>query len=403
MTLRAASRGARRVMVVLGTRPEAIKLIPVIRALSESALYEPFVVATGQHREMLDQVLDLFSITPSIDLEIMMAAQTLTEVTLRALAGLSPVVEAEHPDAVLVQGDTTTTMVAALAAFYQHVPVLHLEAGLRTADVTAPFPEEANRRLTTRLASLHLAPTEVALGNLLREGVDRHQVIVTGNTVIDALLWAIEQRTPYDDRMLETLDNDRRRVVLVTCHRRESWGEELRSVGKALGDIARSEPDVVIVLPIHRNPVVRRDILPNIGELPNLWVREPLPYGEFARLMTRADIILTDSGGLQEEGPSLGKPVLVMRKTTERPEGVTAGAVRLVGTDRTAIVEEVRGLLHDQRRYDAMAVTRHLYGDGRAAERSVDAITYLLDGGPRPEDFTGAAPSPNRSGEPGTR
>src|SRR4051812_20704691 len=317
---------SKRVMVVFGTRPEAIKVAPVILALREADDLEPIVVVTGQHRAMLDQVLEVFGIVPDHDLAIIQPGQTLTDITCRVLQGLAPVIESERPDLVVVQGDTTTTFAAAMAAFYAGVPVAHLEAGLRTGDKHSPFPEEVNRRLTTGLADLHLAPTASSRDNLLAEHVDPETVLVTGNTVIDALLTAVDRPVPYGDPALDDLDADPRRVLLVTAHRRESWGGGMQSIGKALAELARTEPDLLIVFPIHKNPIVRDAILPQVEPYANIRIVEPLGYGGFARLMQRSHIILTDSGGVQEEGPSLGKPVLVMRDTTERPEAVTAGA-----------------------------------------------------------------------------
>jgi UDP-N-acetylglucosamine 2-epimerase (non-hydrolysing) len=388
-----AAGGSRRVMVIFGTRPEAIKVAPVLRALGESPMFERVVVVTGQHREMLAQVLELFSIVPDHDLGILEPRQTLTSVTTRALTGLEPLFEAERPDAVLVQGDTTTTFVGALAAFYRQVPVFHLEAGLRTGDLASPFPEEANRQLTSRLASLHLAPTLGNKANLVAENVDPAQIVVTGNTVVDALVQAVELSGDYGDPSLTGLDRDPRRVVLVTAHRRESWGDGHAAVGRAIAEIARTEPDVLVVFPIHRNPVVRETLVPLLECLPNVRIVEPLAYGGLVRLMRRADLILTDSGGIQEEGPSLGKPVLVLRDTTERPEAVTAGTVRLVGTEETAIVGATRTLLHDENAYGAMANAVNPYGDGRAAERTLAAMAHYFGLGECAAEFSPAPPS----------
>jgi UDP-N-acetylglucosamine 2-epimerase (non-hydrolysing) len=377
----------RRVMAIFGTRPEAIKVAPVVAELERSPHFEPTVVVTGQHREMLAQVLDLFGIVPHHDLDLCAPGQTLTSVTTGALNGLTPLLEAERPDAVVVQGDTTTTFAGALAAFYQQIPVVHLEAGLRTGNPYSPFPEEVNRALTTRLTSLHLAPTEGNKKNLLAENIDPATVLVTGNTVVDALLRARELPGGYGDPALDDLDADPRRVVLVTAHRRESWGEGHAAVGRAIAEIARTEPDVLVVFPIHRNPVVRETILPAFAGLDNVRVVEPLGYRGLVQLMQRSDLIVSDSGGIQEEGPSLGKPVLVMRETTERPEAVHAGTVRLVGTDELQIVGAVRTVLHDPTEYAAMANAVNPYGDGRAAERTVAALAHMFDLGPRPEEF----------------
>ena len=377
----------KRIAIVIGTRPEAIKLAPVVLELAGSDDLRPLVILTGQHREMVDQVLDLFGIRAQHDLDILQAGQTLTDVTVRALVGLEPVLKADRPDALIVQGDTTTAFAGALAAFYQGIPVAHVEAGLRTGDPRSPFPEEINRRLTAPLTAVHLAPTASSAANLLREAVDPETVYVTGNTVIDALLWTVERRVDYGDPALAGLDDDPRRVLLVTAHRRESWGEPMRAIGAALGDLARNDPDLLVVFPIHRNPLVREAILPAVEGLANVVIIEPLAYGAFARLMARADVILTDSGGVQEEGPTLGKPVLVMRDNTERPEAVEAGTARLIGTDDRTIVEWVRRLLDDPVAYAEMANAVNPYGDGHASRRIAQALRFFFGEGERPDAF----------------
>jgi UDP-N-acetylglucosamine 2-epimerase (non-hydrolysing) len=377
----------RRVMAIFGTRPEAIKVAPVLAALERSQEFEPVIVVTGQHREMLAQVLDLFRIEPHHDLDLCEPGQTLTSITTKALQGLEPLLAAERPDAVLVQGDTTTTFVGGLAAFYQQIPVFHLEAGLRTHDLSSPYPEEANRQLTSRIAALHLAPTLGNKMNLVAEGIDPPSIVVTGNTVVDALVQAVELSREYGDPQLADLDGDPRRVVLVTAHRSESWGEGHAAIARALAEIAATEPDVLVVFPIHRNPIVRDAIVPVLGDLPNVRIVEPLAYGGLVKLMQRADLILTDSGGIQEEGPSLGKPVLVLRDTTERPEAVVAGTVRLVGTAEASIVGATRTLLHDEDAYCAMANAVNPYGDGRAAERAVAAMAQFFGVGERIDEF----------------
>ncbi|MGH2545827.1 MAG: non-hydrolyzing UDP-N-acetylglucosamine 2-epimerase [Acidimicrobiales bacterium] len=376
----------KRVLIVFGTRPEAIKLAPVVLGLRDAPGFQPVIAVTAQHRAMLTQVLELFGLEPDLDLNIIQDRQTLTGITTRALEGLSKGIEATGPDAIVVQGDTTTTLTGALAGFYHRVPVLHVEAGLRTGNPHSPFPEEVNRRLTSELATLHLAPTAMSRDNLLGENVAADRVWVTGNTVIDALLWVVSRPAP-EQQALARLDGDRRRVLLVTAHRRESWGSGMRSIGRALADIARSEPDLSVVFPIHRNPVVREAILPALEGIDNVVVMEPVDYSTFAHLMRRSHILLTDSGGVQEEGPSLGKPVLVMRDTTERPEAVEAGTARLVGTDRDAIVGNVRTLLHDEAAYRAMAVAVNPYGDGEAARRTVAALAHFFGLGPAPDEF----------------
>lgn len=384
----------RRIMLVFGTRPEAIKLAPLILGMHATQRLEAIVAVTAQHRTMLDQVLDLFGIEPDEDLDILQPDQSLTEVTTRALSGVVGLVERHRPDAVVVQGDTTSAFAGALAAFYCHVPAVHVEAGLRSGDLLAPYPEEMNRRLTDQLASLHLAPTRGARANLLNEGVPPLQVIVTGNTVIDALHWAIARNLPFADAALVDLDTHQRPVLLVTAHRRESWGESMRSIAEALRDIAAAEPDLVITFPIHRNPVVRDAIVPVVSSQSNVRVLEPIGYGEMARLIARSTVILTDSGGLQEEGPSLGKPVLVMRDLTERPEAMASGTARLVGTSRSRIVDEVLTLLRDRLAYARMAKAVNPYGDGQAARRTIAALLHLLDGGPRPDEFDPAVDAP---------
>jgi UDP-N-acetylglucosamine 2-epimerase (non-hydrolysing) len=382
----------RHVMVVYGTRPEAVKMAPVVQALERSEHLRPVVAVTAQHREMLDQVNAVFGITPRHDLDLCSPGQSLTDITMGALAGIGRLLADERPDMVVVQGDTTTTYAAALAAFYLKIPVAHLEAGLRTGERYDPFPEEVNRRLTTQLASLHLAPTATALGNLLADGVDRADVVVTGNTVIDALHWTIDQGPRPADPALARLDSTDGPVVVVTAHRRESWGEPMRRIGRAVARIAVDHPEALVVFPVHRNPVVREAVLPALEGLSNVLLVEPLPYGAFCRLLARASLVLTDSGGVQEEAPSLGVPVLVMRDTTERPEAVDAGTVELVGTDEATVVAAAHRLLTDPVARARMARAVNPYGDGRAAERTVAALTSFFGLGARPADFVPGAP-----------
>jgi len=376
-----------RIMTVYGTRPEAIKVAPVIRALEASGELESVTVVTGQHREMLDQVNEIFGIAPDHDLDIFEHGASLSLIVARVLERLDPVLEAEQPAALIVQGDTSTSAAAALAAFHRGIPVVHLEAGLRSGDITSPFPEEANRRLTSQLAALHLAPTATSKANLLRETVLAEDVVVTGNTVIDALLAAVEKKSPFTDPVIEKLADSGRPVLLVTTHRRENWGETMEGIARALARLADLFPGTEVVFPAHRNPLVRDAVLPHIEPYANVIVTEPLAYGEFTRLLSLASVVLTDSGGVQEEAPSLGKPVLVMRENTERPEAVAAGTVRLIGTDEDRIVDEVSKLLTDTTAYQAMARATNPYGDGRGAIRSVAAITHLLGLGPRPADW----------------
>jgi UDP-N-acetylglucosamine 2-epimerase (non-hydrolysing) len=369
---------AKRVALVFGTRPEAIKMAPIARAMASDSSLTPLIAVSGQHRVMLDQVLSAFELTPEVDLDIIRPRQSLSDITTAVLTGLGQVLERTRPAAVVVQGDTTTSMAAALAAFYSDIPVIHVEAGLRTNNRRSPFPEEINRRLTTQLAELHLAPTATARRNLLSEGVHPSSIVVTGNTVIDALLWTVSRRAPYEDERLEDIDATGRRIVLVTAHRRESWGEGMARISLALRRLAATYPDVTFVVPMHRNPIVRETLVPALSSIENVILTEPLSYPSFARLMNRSELLLSDSGGLQEEGPSLGKPVLVMRDTTERPEAIDAGTACLVGTDTDLIVGTVSNLLSNQVAYDAMAKAVNPYGDGKAAARSVHAIELFL-------------------------
>jgi UDP-N-acetylglucosamine 2-epimerase (non-hydrolysing) len=374
-----------KILFVYGTRPEAIKVAPLVRALGQSVHLKPVVAVTGQHRTMLDQVNRIFGIEPKYDLDIITERQRLRDITTRALNGVADVIAIEKPDAVLVQGDTTTCLAAALAAFYEKVPVIHLEAGLRTHDTYNPFPEEINRRLTTQLTSVHLAPTPTSKANLLKDGVSEDRIYVTGNTVIDALFDVISQ-----ERAIESPDLLRvcgRPIVLITAHRRESWGAPMAAAANAIARIAKSFPDVIFLLPAHLNPVVREVLLPPLSQLKNVVITSPLCYSDFARAMKEATIVLTDSGGVQEEAPSLGKPVLVMRETTERPEAVAAGTVKLVGTCEDRIVKEVSILLNDRAAYLAMARAANPYGDGNASYRCTLAMEHFFGLSDRPADF----------------
>ena len=378
------------IMPIFGTRPEAIKMAPIVSALQESAHFDCIVTVTGQHREMLDQVNELFGIVPDHDLNILRQGQTLSAIMTRTIDGLETLFAGSRPDAVVVQGDTTTSTAAAIAAFYHGIPVVHVEAGLRSGDLLSPFPEEANRKITSQIARLHLAPTSTSRENLLREGVSPEDIVVTGNTVIDALLATVDKQLPFTDPRLEELATSGRRILLVTTHRRENQGDAMRNMGRALARIADAEPELTIVLPAHKNPVVREAVLPALDGKPNVLVTEPLAYGEFTRLLSVAHVVLTDSGGVQEEAPSLGKPVLVMRENTERPEAVHAGTVLLIGTDEERIVSEVSRLIHDQGHFAAMANAVNPYGDGKAAARTVAAIEELVGVGSRIGEFDGA-------------
>ncbi|WP_426734665.1 non-hydrolyzing UDP-N-acetylglucosamine 2-epimerase [Glutamicibacter sp. 2E12] len=384
----------KKIMPIYGTRPEAIKVAPIVKALKEADEFECVVVVTGQHREMLDQVNELFGITPDYDLDVIQPRQTLNGLLTKTIAGLDEIFEKEKPDAVVVQGDTTTSTAGAIAAFYRGIPVVHAEAGLRSYDIFSPFPEEANRKLTSQIASLHLAPTSLSKRNLERETFKGNDIVITGNSVIDALLTVVEKKVPFSDPKLEELVSSDKRIVLVTTHRRENQGEPMRGIGRALAKLSKAEPDVEFILPLHRNPAVREALLPEIDGLPNVTLTEPLAYGEFTRIIDASTVVLTDSGGVQEEAPSLGKPVLVMRLNTERPEAVTAGTVRLIGTDEKRIFESVTELLHDEAAYNEMANAVNPYGDGRASVRTVAAIAELLGVGSRIEEFDSSLSDP---------
>lgn len=365
-----------KVMTVFGTRPEAIKMAPVVKALQAQEEIKTVVAVTAQHREMLDQVLRLFSITPDYDLNIMQAGQTLFDITTRALNGLAEVIQVERPDWVLVHGDTTTTFAASLAAFYFQIPVGHVEAGLRTGNKYSPFPEEMNRRLTGAIADLHFAPTATAAENLEREGVPEENIFITGNTVIDALLATVRPNYVFNDPLLNSLAPELEKIIVVTTHRRENWGEPLRNIYRALKRVVRENPDVRVVFPVHRNPVVREAAKEILGEEERIHLIDPLDYEPFANLLNISYLVLTDSGGLQEEAPALGKPVLVLRDTTERPEAVAAGTVLLTGTKEEKVYQDCSRLLHDRDFYEAMARAVNPYGDGHAAERTVAALLY---------------------------
>ncbi|HBK4613870.1 TPA: non-hydrolyzing UDP-N-acetylglucosamine 2-epimerase [Klebsiella michiganensis] len=368
-----------KVLTVFGTRPEAIKMAPLVHALAKDPHFEAKVCVTAQHREMLDQVLKLFSIVPEYDLNIMQPGQGLTEITCRILEGLKPVLESFKPDVVLVHGDTTTTMAASLTAFYQRIPVGHVEAGLRTGDLSSPWPEEGNRTLTGHLATYHFAPTETSRQNLLRENIADNRITVTGNTVIDALFW-VRDRVLSDEALHNELTQrypflaNGKKMILVTGHRRESFGRGFEQICHALAEIAANNPDVQIVYPVHLNPNVSEPVKRILGHVENVILIEPQDYLPFVWLMNRAWLILTDSGGIQEEAPSLGKPVLVMREMTERPEAVSAGTVCLVGTDSQRIVNEVTRLLQDESAYQAMSRAHNPYGDGHACHRILSAL-----------------------------
>jgi UDP-N-acetylglucosamine 2-epimerase (non-hydrolysing) len=373
----------RNVLVCMGTRPEAIKLAPVVAALRSSGDFDCTVVATGQHKEMFQQVADQFGFAVNADLNVMRPNQTLAGLTARLMEGIDGWLESAHPDIALVEGDTTTVLVSALACFYRHIPVGHVEAGLRTGNIWSPFPEEVNRRLAAPLVALHFAPTQSARRALLREGVSDESIAVTGNTVIDALLMEVGAQRG-DDGMRAGIERELGQrlgpdwcsvpFVLVTGHRRENFGDGIEQICLAIAKLARRFPDHRFVYPVHLNPNVHVHVNRMLGDLPNVRLIAPQGYRNFVALMSRCRLVLTDSGGIQEEAPSLGKPVLVMRDTTERPEGVEAGTALLTGPHAATIVEHATRLLSDQRAYQAMATARNPYGDGRAAERIVERV-----------------------------
>lgn len=373
-----------KVLTVFGTRPEAIKMAPLVHALAENDRFESKVCVTAQHREMLDQVLSLFEITPDYDLNLMKEGQTLNEVTARILLELKPVLQEFKPDVVLVHGDTATTFAASLVAYYEQIAIGHVEAGLRTGNIYSPWPEEANRKLTGALASYHFSPTETSKENLLREGYDEKNIFVTGNSVIDALLM-VKDKIDNDQRLNSNLAarfpflDENKKLILVTGHRRESFGGGFERICEGLAITAKDHPDVQIVYPVHLNPNVREPVNRILGDIDNVILIQPQEYLPFVYLMMRSYIILTDSGGIQEEAPSLGKPVLVMRDTTERPEAVVAGTVRLVGTDSEQIVAGLDLLLTDEFEYKRMSVAHNPYGDGLSCVRILNHLLKPAD------------------------
>ena len=383
----------KKVMLVFGTRPEAIKMAPLVKEFQKNNNFETQICVTGQHRQMLDQVLELFKIKPNYDLNIMKAGQDLYDVTSQVIIGMRDILKTAKPDIVLVHGDTTTSTATALAAFYQQIPVAHVEAGLRTHNIYSPWPEEMNRQITSRIATYHFSPTELSKSNLLKENINSKNIIITGNTVIDALFYVIEKiktdntlsedlyrslaQCGYDTKRL----NDGRKLILITGHRRENFGDGFISMCKAIKSLAQKYPHVDFVYPMHLNPNVRKPIHEvfgkNLLELSNMFFIEPLEYFDFIYLMEKATIVLTDSGGIQEEAPSLGKPVLVMRDTTERPEAVEAGTVKLVGTNYDTIINNVSELLENEKSYLQMSQSTNPYGDGNACKRIVSFIQHL--------------------------
>ncbi|MEW6188861.1 MAG: UDP-N-acetylglucosamine 2-epimerase (non-hydrolyzing) [Actinomycetota bacterium] len=366
--------GKLKVMTVFGTRPEAIKLAPVIKELEKQPeKFQTVVVVTAQHREMLDQVLNLFEITPDYDLNIMQPEQELFDIATKSLAGLKPILEKEKPDILLVQGDTSTTFFVALTAFYLKIPIGHVEAGLRTKDKYHPFPEEINRRLTSHLADIHFAPTETAKKNLIVEGITPESIHVTGNTVIDALLATVKKEYSFDQPPLSEVDFSKK-VITVTAHRRESWGAPLNNICEAVKKIVETNPDVEVVFSVHLSPKVQEAAKKILGSSERVHLVAPLDYVPFVHLMNKSYLILTDSGGIQEEAPSLGKPVLVMREVTERPEAIEAGTAKLVGRSTDKIIAETSLLLNNKDEYQKMAQAKNPYGDGKASERIIELL-----------------------------
>ncbi len=374
----------KKILSILCTRPSAIKMAPIVHALENHPHFENIVCVTGQHREMLDQVLNLFDIKPHYDLNIMKANQDLYSITANVLTGLKPVLEEAKPDCVIVQGDTTSMMSAALAAFYQKIPVAHVEAGLRTHDIYAPFPEEINRAMTTRIAQWHFAPTDISKQNLIKENIAENNIFVTGNSVLDALLWMrnkVNQQSDWSDYLgsdIQNLINQNKKIILITGHRRENFGEGFQNTCTALKILAQQNPDWHFVYPVHLNPQVQKPVNELLSNIPNFHLIKPLEYAPFVYLMDKSYLIITDSGGIQEEAPTLGKPVLVTREVTERPEGVDAGVVLLVGTDVSKIVRETESLMHDKNRYAKMSRIRNPYGDGNSAQKMVDILCQKL-------------------------
>ena len=369
---------AKRVFLVVGTRPEAIKMAPLIKACVADARCEPVVCFTGQHREMLKQVADYFEITPDLDLELMVPNQTLSGLTSRCIAKLDEAIESTGPDCVVAQGDTTTVMASSLVSFYRHLDFVHIEAGLRSGDMQSPWPEELNRRIASLTTALHCAPTAWARDNLLREGIATEKILVSGNTVIDALLWTLEREkqadAPWPNKYEWLAD---RRMVLITGHRRENFGDGMQQMCHAIRELAKRFSDVVFLYPVHLNPRVRETVHAELAGLENVVLVDPAPYPEFVWLMDRSTIIISDSGGVQEEAPSLRRPVLVTRNNTERPEGVEAGAVQLVGTKADKIIGQAAALLADSQEYARYQIDESPYGDGKAAERILERIVRL--------------------------
>ena len=377
-----------KVMLVFGTRPEAIKMAPLVKELEKNSEVDVKVCVTAQHREMLDQVLEIFKITPDYDLDIMTKGQTLAGITTKALEGLSDVMSKEKPDLVLVHGDTTTTFVASLAAFYNKIKIGHVEAGLRTYDKYSPYPEEMNRKLTTALADIFFAPTENNKNNLLKEGIPEEKIFVTGNTAVDAMRYTVSKEYKFEDEDLKKVDFENKKAILVTAHRRENLGEPLENICKAIKEIVQNNEEVEVVYPVHLNPVVQDTAKSILGNMDRVHLIKPLDAMIFQNVMDRSYMVMTDSGGVQEEAPSVGKPVLVLRTETERPEAIATGTLKLAGTDKNNIVKLANELLEDKDEYARMSTAKNPYGDGLASKRITDSILYSFDKtNERPTEF----------------
>lgn len=369
-----------KVMTIFGTRPEAIKMAPLVKKLEQNDNFKSIVCVTGQHREMLDMVLDLFDIKPDYDLNIMSHGQTIIDITSKCMYGLDEVMKEENPDIVLVHGDTTTTFAGALTAFYNKVKVGHVEAGLRSGNKYSPYPEEMNRMLTGNIADIHFSPTEGNKNNLLKEGIEENKINITGNTVIDALLQVVRDDYKFNDEILDNIDYENKKVVLLTCHRRENWGQPMKNIFKAVKELVVQNDNMEVVFPMHLNPRIRQLAHNIFDEEKRIHLIEPLDYEPFTNLINKCNIIMTDSGGIQEEAPALGKPVIVLRTETERPEAVEAGTVKIAGIDRNEIFDIVNILLNDVNEYNKMANAVNPYGDGKACERIVKSLLeYFKD------------------------
>lgn len=377
-----------KIMTIFGTRPEAIKMAPLVKEIEKREEFCSKVCVTAQHREMLDQVLDLFEIRPDYDLDIMAKGQTLTDITMKSLKGLEKVFIKEKPDLVLVHGDTTTTFAGALAAFYQKIKIGHVEAGLRTFNKYFPYPEEMNRKLAGTMADLHFAPTKGSRKNLLREGIDDKDIYITGNTVIDSMNFTVEDNYTFKNEVLNKIDYENRKVIMVTAHRRENWGEGIKNICKGLKEIVKNNKEVEIVYLVHLNPIVKDLVYKYLDGMDRVHLLNPLDTKETHNLMNKCYMVMTDSGGLQEEAPHLGKPVLVLRDVTERPEAVTSGTVKLLGTNKNLIVDEANKIIRNKKEYESISRAINPYGDGYASERIVESILYYFDYlDKRPKDF----------------